>query len=149
MKLSPDDYNQVLSLVPIVCVDCIVVNDRGEYLLVRRANEPFKSEFWIPGGRVYKNERLINAVHRKMREEIGVEVEIIRNVGFFEEFLEKTAQDIENGAHTVSIVYLVKPKNLDIKIDGQSSEWAWFNELPAKFKEYVNLKLDPVTMKSQ
>lgn len=97
--------------MPIVCVDCLVVNDRGEFLLVKRGNEPLMGEYWVPGGRVCKGERLVDAVHRKMREELGVDVDILENVGFFEEFYEKTKENAEGGVHSISFVYLVKPKS--------------------------------------
>src|SRR5207253_2528001 len=117
--------------MPIVCVDCLVVNGNGEYLLVKRKNEPLKGEFWVPGGRLHKHERLVDAVHRKMREELGVEVEIIENVGFFEEFFDKTREGADGGVHTISIVYIVKPRSYDIRLDDQGTEWKWFKELPA------------------
>jgi hypothetical protein len=92
MKPPLAEYKRVLSALLIVCVDCLVLNDKGEFLLVKGKNEPLKGEYWIPGGRIYKNERLVDAVHRKMREEIGVEVEIVRKLGFFEEFFDKTVE---------------------------------------------------------
>ena len=49
MILPTEEYRRVASAVPIICVDC---------LLVKRANPPLKDEYWVPGGRVYKNERL-------------------------------------------------------------------------------------------
>ena len=128
--------------MPIVCVDCIVVNDKGHYLLVKRDNEPLKGEYWVPGGRLHKGERLEDAVRRKMRQEIGVDVEIIRNLGFFEEFFDKTAENAEGGVHTISVVYLVKPKSDDIKLDEQSSDWGWFDRLPERFGEYSHIKMD-------
>ena len=86
MFLPDEDYKKVLSTVPIVCVDCLVLNEKGEFLLIRRNNQPLKGEYWVPGGRVYKNEKLFSAVYRKMLDEIGVEVKIVRLIGFFEEF---------------------------------------------------------------
>jgi colanic acid biosynthesis protein WcaH len=140
MKLPFEEYRKVLSSVPIVCVDCVVMNERREILLVKRKNEPLKGEFWVPGGRVHKGEKLVDAVHRKMREELGVDVEIIENIGFFEEFFDKTAEEAEGGVHSISIVYLVKPKSCDFKLDDQSAEFAWFAEVPARLREYAYMK---------
>lgn len=126
--------------MPMVCVDCLVVNNRGEFLLVKRENEPLMGEYWMPGGRVYKGERLADAVHRKMREEIGVDVDIVENVGFFEEFFEKTRENAVGGVHSISFVYLVKPKSYDIRLDTQSSEWGWFKEIPERFRKYATIR---------
>lgn len=140
MMLGHEDYRKVLSSVPIVCVDCLVVNDSGEFLLVKRRNEPLKGQFWIPGGRLHKSERLTDAVHRKMREEIGVDVEILENVGFFEEFFDRSAENVEGGVHSISIVYVVRPLSYVIRLDGQSDDWGWFKKLPAQFRNYGDIR---------
>lgn len=127
-------------MMPIVCVDCLVVNERGEFLLVKRKNEPLMGEYWVPGGRVHKGEHLVDAVHRKMREEIGVDVDILGNVGFFEGFYEKTKENAQGGVHSISFVYLVKPKSCVIRLDIQSSAWGWFKEIPPKLQEYPTLR---------
>ena len=142
MIVPAEEYRRVLSTMPIVCVDCVVINGKGQYLLVRRDNEPLKGEYWVPGGRLHKGERLVDAVQRKMRQEIGVGVEIIRNLGFFEEFFDKTAENADGGVHTISMVYLVKPRNGDIRLDEQSSDWGWFDKLPERFSAYSDIKLD-------
>ncbi len=126
--------------MPVVCIDCLVMNERGEYLLVKRKNEPLKGEYWVPGGRVLKDERLVDAVHRKMRQEIGVEVEIIKSAGFFEEFFEKSREDTEGGVHLISMLFVVKPLSYDIRLDDQSGEWGWFKDLPARFGQYDHVE---------
>ena len=141
MHLSSEEYRRVISVMPIVCVDCLVMNERREVLLVRRGNEPLKGEYWLPGGRVHKGERLVDAVHRKMREEIGVEVEVVGNVGFFEFFHERTEQNATGGVHSISFVYIVRPHSYVITLDNQSSDWGWFKRIPVKLKECIRTEL--------
>src|SRR5205809_1088986 len=105
MLLPSEEYKAVLSIVPIICVDCLVVNENGEYLLVKRANPPLKGEYWVPGGRLYNNERILDAVHRKMREEIGIEVDVVTIAGILE-FFDSSNEYSEGGLHTISIVHL-------------------------------------------
>src|SRR5437762_56298 len=57
--------------------------ENGKLLLVRRAIEPFKGMWDIPGGFLEKNEHPEEALHREMREELSVEVEIIKMIGIF------------------------------------------------------------------
>ena len=141
MILSDAEYIKVMESMPVVCIDCLVRNRDGKFLLVKRENEPLKGEFWVPGGRLLKGERLEDAVHRKMREELGIEIKVIKNLGFFEEFFVKTAQKVKNGFHAISFLYLVEPLSNDITLDKQSSEWGWFVDVPARLKKYKNLNL--------
>jgi GDP-mannose mannosyl hydrolase len=141
MLLPTHEYRKFLDTMPIVCVDCLAVNGAGEYLLVKGNNEPLKGEFWLPGGRVLKNERLVDAVHRKMSEELGIEVEVVRNCGFFEEFFAIGPNNTRGGVHSISFVFLVKPKSSKIRLDGQSSEWGWFRHLPTRLTGHPDVRI--------
>ncbi len=57
---------------PRAAVGAIVRNERGEVLLVRRAIEPRKGTWDIPGGFVDDGEEATDAVIREMREETGM-----------------------------------------------------------------------------
>ncbi len=59
---------------PIVGVGAVVINN-GQVLLVRRANEPNRGQWSIPGGTVELGETLGEAATREVREECGVEIE--------------------------------------------------------------------------
>jgi 8-oxo-dGTP diphosphatase len=60
--------------VPAVGVVCI----RGdEVLLIRRGKPPRQGEWSLPGGRIEPGERAIDAALRELREETGVEAEIV------------------------------------------------------------------------
>lgn len=60
--------------VPAVGVVCL----RGdEVLLIRRGNPPRRDEWSLPGGRIEPGERAIHAALRELREETGVEAEIV------------------------------------------------------------------------
>ena len=60
---------------PVVGVGGVVVRD-GRALIVRRAHEPRRGEWSIPGGAVELGERLTDAVRRELREETGLDVEV-------------------------------------------------------------------------
>lgn len=60
---------------PVVGVGAVIVRD-GRALIVRRAHEPRKGEWSLPGGRVELGESLTDAVHREMKEETGLDVEV-------------------------------------------------------------------------
>lgn len=124
--------------MPVVCVDAIIMNELGEFLLVKRKNEPLKNKYWMVGGRLHKNELTIDGIKRKVKEEVGLNVGVVKYLGHFEEFFDKTAQNINSNFHSISFVYLVfVASNSAIKIDKQSSEFKWVKKLPKIFKEYL------------
>ena len=53
-------------------VGCLVHNDKGEVLLIRHQKRGWE----IPQGRVEEGESLVDALHREVREEAGVEIEM-------------------------------------------------------------------------
>ena len=126
------DYIKILQTMPILCMDCIVVH-KGKYLLVKRKNKPLQGEYWLPGGRVMKNETLEQAAIRKMKQEIGVDVKIIGLAGFHEFLFEENEFDLDS-IHTLSAVFYVSPLRTDIKLDDQSDGFMWSKTLPDKLK---------------
>ncbi|MGC2109623.1 MAG: NUDIX hydrolase [Candidatus Korobacteraceae bacterium] len=59
---------------PIIGVGAVIV-DAGRILLVRRATEPLKGEWSVPGGMLELGETLRDGVRREVLEETGIEVE--------------------------------------------------------------------------
>ena len=60
-------YKEILKVIPIVCVDIVICNSKGLYLLVKRKNEPLKGWWWVVGGRVLHGETAKEAAARKIR----------------------------------------------------------------------------------
>jgi mutator protein MutT len=60
---------------PIPAVGVIVMKG-DEILLVRRAAEPAKGEWSVPGGIIELGEKMRDAARREVREETGLDVEI-------------------------------------------------------------------------
>jgi len=60
---------------PVVGVGAVIVRD-GKALIVKRAHEPRKGEWSLPGGRVELGESLEDATRREIKEETGLDVEV-------------------------------------------------------------------------
>ena len=63
-KLSHDEFAVVVEKAPLVSIDLIIENHRGQILLGMRTNEPAKDYWFVPGGRILKDERIAEAFER-------------------------------------------------------------------------------------
>lgn len=71
-KLSNTDFLTVVSNTPLIAIDLILHDEQGRYLLGRRVNKPAQGSWFVPGGRVRKDESLDDAFARLAREELGL-----------------------------------------------------------------------------
>lgn len=68
---------------PQLAVSAAIFRD-GKVLLVRRARSPGRGFYSLPGGRVEFGKSLHTALHREVREETGLEIEIVGLAGWRE-----------------------------------------------------------------
>ncbi|GGD34995.1 GDP-mannose mannosyl hydrolase [Franconibacter daqui] len=71
MFLSQEDFATVVRSTPLISIDLIVENERGEFLLGKRTNRPAQGYWFVPGGRVQKDEPLALAFERLTQAELG------------------------------------------------------------------------------
>lgn len=143
MEWIPEaDFATSLSVAPQVCVD-LVVRHEGGILLVRRTTEPAAGEWFWPGGRVHKGERLAAAVRRVARGELGLSVTIDRQLGAAEHFWETSSVPGVETRHTVPIVYQVRPTgDVTIDLDDHHDDWRLVTEAEPGAHEYVRAYFD-------
>ena len=132
--IDNDTYNQVINHVPIFCVDVIIENVQGQYLLIKRKNEPLKGHWWVIGGRVLKAERCRDAAIRKIKQEVSLDLNLLHPVGYYELISGKHPFGIDVPYHAVSIVFkTVADTKQKIILDEQSTEWKYADKLPDDF----------------
>ncbi|SDS95347.1 colanic acid biosynthesis protein WcaH [Halopseudomonas xinjiangensis] len=71
MYLDKNTFRSVVAHAPLVSLDLVVRNAEGEILLGRRVNRPAQGDWFVPGGRIMKNERLDDAFARITEAELG------------------------------------------------------------------------------
>lgn len=121
---------------PSVTADCVVLRREagtaGEgrlyVLLIQRAKEPFAGRWALPGGFVNKDEPLIEAARRELREETGLRVRKLRQVGAFGD------PGRDPRGWTVSVAYLAEVSGTRHKVqaadDAQDVNWFPVDALP-------------------
>lgn len=135
-KIPEKIYREIRRFVPVICVD-VVITDGKKLLLAKRTNQPERNKWWIPGGRILKNETLKNAAVRLLREEIGLKGKIVRFLGFEELF---HSPGYFPGANAHNIVFAFKIKISGGKkptLDGQNSNAEWFSKINTSWHPYV------------
>lgn len=80
-------------------------------LLIKRRTVPFKGYWALPGGRVETGESVEEAVVREVKEETGLDIEIIRKIG---EYREKGFKDGVEYDYTPAC-FLTKPIGGEIR----------------------------------
>ena len=79
---------------PLVGVGGVVI-DKGHALLIRRASEPLRGEWSIPGGMLELGETLEEGVARELLEETGLQVRVLELIEVFDRIV--YAPDGEGG----------------------------------------------------
>ncbi len=109
----------------VVGVAAVIWNQAGQVLLIRRTKEPRIGQWSLPGGKVERGERLEEALCREIREETGLEVEILGLAGVAE-----TIDDAGAGAagsHYVLIDYGVRAVSGQARAASDAADATWFD----------------------
>ncbi|MXR50436.1 NUDIX domain-containing protein [Halovenus sp. WSH3] len=138
----PDEaWETIVRNVPIVSVDLIVRTESG-IVLGKRQNEPAKGEWFIPGGRVLKNETRTEAVHRIAKHELGVEVDVIESLGAFEHIYDTAEIEGVESKHYLANGYVVDPKTEQFQPDDQHADFQVFTSPPESLHPNVTAYIE-------
>jgi ADP-ribose pyrophosphatase YjhB (NUDIX family) len=124
--MSKAEFDEVYSKVPRLTVEVILKNPDGEILLTKRAIEPAKGQWHIPGGTVYFGEAVLDAVKRVAQKELSVTPIEMKNNGYIE-----YPSHYKNSIDCpVGLVFEVAKYEDEIKVDDEASEAKWFKFTP-------------------
>jgi 8-oxo-dGTP diphosphatase len=90
---------------PVLGVGALIL-EGDSVLLIQRGREPLRGYWSLPGGAVETGELLTDALRREVREETGLEVEVLRLVEVFERILPDEAGAVRH--HYVLLDYLCR-----------------------------------------
>ncbi len=130
--IKDDLYKKIIENVPTVNVGVILKYKDG-VLLLKRAQAPEKGKWSYPAGRVYKLEKMEEAVKRKVLEETGLRIKIKEYLGF--QILQfKRFAGVKH--HVFQFMYLAEGFG-DVKTDETHSEWRVFNKIDPEWHPTV------------
>ncbi len=126
-------YKKIRSVIPMVGVDLLIKTKDGLLLGVRKL-PPGAGCKWPIGGRMLYGESLEAAVKRKAKEEVGIDVKIIRRVGVYSTvFTKKSGQK----RHTVNVVYLVKMVGGRLKYNREYTKFLFVKRMDKSLPSYT------------
>jgi 8-oxo-dGTP diphosphatase len=112
----------------VVSVVAAIVDDRDQVVLTRRSIPPFFDQWVMPGGKVSLGESVLRALHREVREEIGIEVAVEALVDIFEHLTPGPEND-----HFVILYYRCRPLRRDLvanQAEVSEARWVPRTDLP-------------------
>ncbi|MFH1308187.1 MAG: NUDIX domain-containing protein [archaeon] len=111
---------------PKVTVDLVVftIKDNDlKVLLIKRAIEPYKGNWAIPGGFLKINETVEEAAKRELKEETGIETVYLEQLYTFSQ----PDRDPRGRVITVTHLALVNSSELKLKASSDAAEAHWFS----------------------
>jgi colanic acid biosynthesis protein WcaH len=128
MFLPEDTFKTVIASTPLISIDLVVQNKQGEVLLGLRNNRPAQGYWFVPGGRILKDESMSDAFKRLTLNELGTEFELSQAelIGPFEHFYEDNVTGTDFTTHYVVLGYrlLIDPKELNLPKE-QHDQYVW------------------------
>ena len=132
--LSRDTFRTIVDTTPLISIDLLVRDSAGRILVGKRVNRPAQGFWFVPGGRILKNETIAQAFLRLTEAELAQKIDIssARYLGLYEHFYEDSIFSDEGTA--VSTHYVVNGFEIHLA-EGQKSlpyeqhnEYRWMTE---------------------
>ena len=116
------EYDLIITKVPIVCVD-VIIYYQDKILFIKRADEPARNEWWIPGGRLHKGETLKDCALRKAKEETGLNC-IFRGIIHFDNTIFDTGPN-NIPIHSVNFCALLVAETDQTELNKSCLDFVW------------------------
>lgn len=130
MFLNEEAFATVVQSTPLISIDLIVENAQGEFLLGKRTNRPAQGYWFVPGGRVQKDEPLAEAFARLTQAELGLSLPMTagRFYGVWQHFYDDNFSGVDFSTH-----YIVLGFRLQVDADAltlpeaQHNDYCWMS----------------------
>ena len=129
MFLSKEIFSTVIENSPLVSIDLVIKNTQGQALLGKRINKPAQDYWFVPGGRILKDESLASAFKRLTKAELGQEfsIEQATLLGPYDHFYTDNVFGGNFSTHYVAIAYVltIEEPLTSLPIGDQHDGYQW------------------------
>ena len=131
----PDgDFLQLIRMAPLVAMDVVLKDASGQVLLVERKDEPARGCYFVPGGRIRKNEKIAAAFRRIVMAELGLSIgfESAVLLGLYQHIYDTNRFEEEGtGTHYVVLAHeVLLPERPSLALDAPH-RWALPHDIAA------------------
>lgn len=127
-------------VAPTLTVDAVVfqiTNGALEVLLIKRANDPFKDTWALPGGYNAAGETTLGALHRITLQKAGVDTE--KDLAYIEQLYTFDMVDRDPRGHAVSVTYMGCGRDIEIRDAGSHTAFLDANNLPTLAYDHASI----------
>ena len=117
---------------PTLTVDLVLFrlqDSNLEVLLSKRANEPFKGDWALPGGYCAEGQTTLEALTAVTKRKVGIDIDT--QLSYIEQLYTFDTVARDPRGHAVSVTYLACGRDIELKNAEQASEWHTVNQLPS------------------
>lgn len=129
-RLEQQLFETIVEHTPLISIDLIILNSEGKALLGQRQNRPAQNFWFVPGGRILKNESFAEAFKRITFDELGVEISLNEGqfLGIYEHFYDDNFSGKDFSTHYVVHGYKIHLQTECLKLPtAQHSAYQWFD----------------------
>ena len=130
-RLTADQFRFIVQHTPLVSIDLLITDSRGRILVGQRNNRPAQGTWFVPGGIIFKAEKLAEAFQRILLAETGLPVAMSEaaHVGLFEHFYDDNRfGETGYGTHyVVNAFRLSVPPHAAIAANQQHRAMKWMS----------------------
>ena len=146
--LDKDTFSTVIENAPLISIDLVVKNSEDKILLGQRVNKPAKNSWFVPGGRIYKDESIEQAFQRITKDEIGkiYKIDNAKFKGVYQHFYNDNVFDDNFSTHYIVLGFEILI-NEELSLNTiQHDKYKWLtieellnhSEVSSYVKDYYN-----------
>jgi colanic acid biosynthesis protein WcaH len=128
--LSEELFKKVVASTPLVSIDLIVRDTQANILLGKRVNRPAKDCWFVPRGRVLKDETIEQAFTRLLEVELGMDKTAACFKGIYQHFYEDNFSEENFTTHYIVMAYeVVFTADMTLLPVAQHHDYRWFSKM--------------------
>ncbi len=132
--LPIETFKTVITSTPLISIDLIVGNKQQQVLLGERLNKPAQGYWFVPGGRILKDESLECAYKRLMKAELGIKEQALKYhkavfKGVYQHFYNDNVTGDDFSTHYVVMAYEIETNQALSELpQDQHGNYKWLSE---------------------